>query len=368
MVSGGSLNGVRNHKHGCTSLNGVHVPGHLLWSGGNSRGNSIASSLRGWFRWRTVATTVDTKHDGTAQGQYIYYPWGQQWQTAGSPWANNWAGFDNNYQTWFRNMDDLNGRWLNPDPAGLGSVDITNPQTLNRYAYVTNNPTTLTDPLGLGDCGGDPDFDCNNNGNPPPPPNHSQGSGGGWGDTGGGDCSFTASNDASCAAPAGLWSNWTQMWGPNAGVLGFGGLGGWLGNGMGSGPLSGDYGVGLPPLTGGFGQPCDFGTCGSGVPGANGFAAEAAAVIIAPEITVPVIVVGVAVDAALAYYLYSKGRKQNIVPSWAEGARPVEGESAWQFADRLCAQHYPPDGSGCGNGPGSERSKIRKWARDKFGI
>jgi hypothetical protein len=42
------------------------------------------------------------------------------------------------------------GRWHSPDPLG---GDITNPQSLNRYAYVMNNPTTLIDPLGL-DCGG----------------------------------------------------------------------------------------------------------------------------------------------------------------------------------------------------------------------
>ncbi|HZP01245.1 MAG TPA: RHS repeat-associated core domain-containing protein [Terriglobia bacterium] len=38
------------------------------------------------------------------------------------------------------------GRWLTPDPV---AGDILNPQSLNRYAYVLNNPTTLTDPLGL---------------------------------------------------------------------------------------------------------------------------------------------------------------------------------------------------------------------------
>src|SRR5579875_1349592 len=38
------------------------------------------------------------------------------------------------------------GRWLSPDPLG---GDITNPQSLNRYAYALNNPTTLVDPLGL---------------------------------------------------------------------------------------------------------------------------------------------------------------------------------------------------------------------------
>jgi RHS repeat-associated protein len=43
------------------------------------------------------------------------------------------------------------GRWLSPDPL---AGDISNPQSLNRYAYVMNNPATLNDPSGLGP------FDC----------------------------------------------------------------------------------------------------------------------------------------------------------------------------------------------------------------
>ncbi|MGD0228363.1 MAG: polymorphic toxin type 34 domain-containing protein [Terriglobia bacterium] len=41
----------------------------------------------------------------------------------------------------------------------------------------------------------------------------------------------------------------------------WGGGGGWWG---GSGPLSGDYGANLPPMSGSGGTPCDFGACGSG--------------------------------------------------------------------------------------------------------
>src|SRR5579872_973377 len=41
------------------------------------------------------------------------------------------------------------GRWMHPDPAGLAAVDITNPQTWNRYAYVTNDPLSYVDPSGL---------------------------------------------------------------------------------------------------------------------------------------------------------------------------------------------------------------------------
>ncbi len=50
------------------------------------------------------------------------------------------------YHTLFRQYASNLGRWLSPDPLG---GDITNPQSLNRYAYVLNNPASLVDPLGL---------------------------------------------------------------------------------------------------------------------------------------------------------------------------------------------------------------------------
>ncbi len=53
------------------------------------------------------------------------------------------------YDFLFRQQSAVEGRWLVPDPAGLAAVDITNPQTWNRYAYVMNNPLSYIDPLGL---------------------------------------------------------------------------------------------------------------------------------------------------------------------------------------------------------------------------
>lgn len=50
--------------------------------------------------------------------------------------------------TWFRQYSSAQGRWTTPDPF-LGSIDTSNPQSLNRYAYVTNDPVGLRDPLGL---------------------------------------------------------------------------------------------------------------------------------------------------------------------------------------------------------------------------
>jgi hypothetical protein len=43
----------------------------------------------------------------------------------------------------------VQGRWPSPDPLGPGAFSLADPQSLNRYAYVLNNPGTFIDPLGL---------------------------------------------------------------------------------------------------------------------------------------------------------------------------------------------------------------------------
>jgi RHS repeat-associated protein len=53
------------------------------------------------------------------------------------------------YDTLNRKYSAAQSRWISPDPAGLGAVDLSNPQSWNRYAYVGNNPLSNTDPLGL---------------------------------------------------------------------------------------------------------------------------------------------------------------------------------------------------------------------------
>lgn len=44
---------------------------------------------------------------------------------------------------------------MTPDPAGMAAADLSNPQSLNRYAYVLNNPLRWRDPLGLDQCAWD---------------------------------------------------------------------------------------------------------------------------------------------------------------------------------------------------------------------
>ena len=42
-----------------------------------------------------------------------------------------------------------NSRFLQADPLGLGASDLTNPQSLNLYGYVQNDPVNFVDPSGL---------------------------------------------------------------------------------------------------------------------------------------------------------------------------------------------------------------------------
>jgi hypothetical protein len=72
-------------------------------------------------------------------------------------------------------------------------------------------------------------------------------------------------NDASCRQMAGLWPNGDPIFGGGSGVIidsggGYGGLG--------SGLLSGDFGPLGFPSGGGWGLPCDWGTCGGASPNA----------------------------------------------------------------------------------------------------
>jgi len=94
-----------------------------------------------------------------------YAPYGEPYGPSGSSWlqftnaGNQWTA-SGNADFLYRRYSTTQGRWLSPDPAGLAAVDLTNPQTWNRYAYVGNRPLGATDPLGLDDQGCYEDWNC----------------------------------------------------------------------------------------------------------------------------------------------------------------------------------------------------------------
>jgi RHS repeat-associated protein len=89
-----------------------------------------------------------------------YAPFGETYNEAGTA-DRSFTGQDQDlatgaggtgaYDYLFRKYDPAAGRWLSPDPKGWGAVHKAAPQSLNRYAYVQNNPLKLIDQGGM-DC------------------------------------------------------------------------------------------------------------------------------------------------------------------------------------------------------------------------
>ncbi|MCU1285654.1 MAG: repeat-associated core domain protein [Acidobacteriales bacterium] len=87
-----------------------------------------------------------------------FLPLGQEWNPQITPNHYKFTGDEHDSEsnlehTQFRQLSTTQGRWTSPDPLG-GNID--DPQSLNGYAYVQNNPVNWTDPLGLYSDGDDP--------------------------------------------------------------------------------------------------------------------------------------------------------------------------------------------------------------------
>ncbi len=188
----GRLLGHLNGANGVWWEEYVPFDGRLLWY------YTQATNVSRYFHVNALGSLgLATDQTGASVEEMLYYPFGDRWQnTTGFGWDEKFAQFPQRdediqmYMSTFREDNPGLGRWMSPDPLG---GDVTNPQSLNRYAYVLNNPTSLTDPMGLdsgnpadpcsadwyyyshAECGGSPPGDCEEydlgscSGNPFPP-------------------------------------------------------------------------------------------------------------------------------------------------------------------------------------------------------
>ena len=95
-----------------------------------------------------------TSYNGGVVGSYTSLPFGDGYAASGADWdANHYAQLDQDLESGtahaqFRQYSNAQGRWFSPDPYS-GSYSMRNPQSMNRYSYVLNNPLTWMDVLGL---------------------------------------------------------------------------------------------------------------------------------------------------------------------------------------------------------------------------
>jgi len=108
------------------------------------------------FQDHLGSTRTVTNVSGTVVDSMDYAPFGEQIGGSSST-TRKFTGYerdsesnlDNAQARYFRSAQ---GRFMSPDPLG---DSVGDPQSLNLYAYVRNNPLTLTDPSGM-----QPDDEC----------------------------------------------------------------------------------------------------------------------------------------------------------------------------------------------------------------
>src|SRR5437588_5968361 len=138
-MNGQSSNKIRIPLPGGATFTGGGVLSHADWLGSYRLGTNVSA--------RTLSFSV------------AYAPFGEQYAISGFN-NNNFAFASLTEDDGLGGSPDLNdaaereqhsnqGRWISPDPSGPAAVDMGNPQTWNRYAYVTNAPLNAVDPLGL---------------------------------------------------------------------------------------------------------------------------------------------------------------------------------------------------------------------------
>jgi RHS repeat-associated protein len=147
-----------------------------------------------------------TSFNGSVESSFTSLPFGDALTSSGADTdQNHFAMLDHDAETssehaTFRQYSSTQGRWMRPDPY-LGSYHLRNPQSMNRYAYVLNNPLSFTDPLGLelyDECVTDCDGSGGDGGDPGGWGGGGDPGGGGYGgDPGGGD----PNNPGTCDGP-----------------------------------------------------------------------------------------------------------------------------------------------------------------------
>ena len=142
-------------------MNGTGVVSYMLLmpAGTQAVFNSGGLSYYRFADWLGTSRLA-TYPNGSLYVSRAYAPFGETYGGAGTGTNERLftgqtrdviAGPQGIYDFLFRQQSSSQGRWLVPDPAGLAAVDLTNPKTWNRYAYVGNNPLSSVDSLGLSD-------------------------------------------------------------------------------------------------------------------------------------------------------------------------------------------------------------------------
>ncbi len=115
-----------------------------------ARSDVSSSTVYYYFVDQIGSTRVVAQADGTVSFKQEYFPYGQEVYSQSFDPGYKFAGYEADPESglayaFARYYSPLQGRFTTADPVG---GDLGDPQTLNRYSYVRNNPINMADPSG----------------------------------------------------------------------------------------------------------------------------------------------------------------------------------------------------------------------------
>jgi RHS repeat-associated protein len=132
-----------------TDLSGNLIREFIYFNGQRIARRDSAGSIYYFFSDHLGTARVMTSATGVTQQESTYYPFGSEQRAITSTVDNRYrfTGLERDAETGldhtqFRKYSPLQARWLSPDPVCSNCYD---PQLLNRYTYVRNNPVNLFD-------------------------------------------------------------------------------------------------------------------------------------------------------------------------------------------------------------------------------
>jgi len=142
---------------GVTSLDETDASGNVLdeyvyFAGLRVARMDSSNNTYYYFSDQIGSTRVVTRSDGTVCYDADFQPLGYEVTATNScPPEYKFATYERDGESGldyavFRHYNSRLGRFMSPDPLG---GDAASPQSLNRYAYVGNNPLNAVDPSGL---------------------------------------------------------------------------------------------------------------------------------------------------------------------------------------------------------------------------
>jgi RHS repeat-associated protein len=132
-----------------TDLSGNLIREFVYFNGERIARRDSTGSIYYFFSDHLGTARVMTNATGATQQESTYYPFGSEQRALTSTVDNRYrfTGLERDAETGldhtqFRKYSPIQARWLSPDPVCSNCYD---PQLLNRYSYVRNNPVNLFD-------------------------------------------------------------------------------------------------------------------------------------------------------------------------------------------------------------------------------